>query len=143
MPPLPKKRSERRRRNIVPGEVVTSVLGTLKVPQPPLHDSEVWSQNAINWYESLAESGQALHYEPSDWQLAKLVASWITDYDMSVKPSASLLGYIMDGMTKLLVSEGDRRRAHMEIERPDEPPEEALPEDIAAIQEYRTKLRGK
>jgi len=141
--PLGKKKSERRRRNIYPSESVISTAGELHIPQPPLNEDEFWSPNARNFYKSLAESAQALSYEPSDWALAQFIASLITDYDIGTKASASLLSHIMAGMSHLLVSEGARRRVHMEIERgalavgDDEP----LPEDIAAIEEYRRKLQ--
>ena len=139
MPPLPKKRSERRRRNIVPGETVTSVVGELSVAQPPLTAGQYFSPGAQDWYRSLSKSGQALSYEPSDWQLAIQVASWITDYDIAVKPAVSLLRYILDGMRQLLVSEDARRRAHLELERGT--PSEELPADVAAIEDYRSRLR--
>jgi hypothetical protein len=141
MPPAPKRRSERRRRNIVVGETVTSITGPLNVPQPPLPETEYFSPNAERFYASLSESGQALHYEPSDWALAGLVASWITDYDIAIKPPITLLRYILDGMATLMVSEGARRRVHMELERAGEEDDE-VGEGVTAIEDYRKKLAG-
>ena len=135
--PTPKRRSERRRRNIVLGETVTSISGEIKVAAPPLPASEYWSPNATMWYESLSRSGQALYYEPSDWALAIFCASLITDYDLSIKPPMGLLSTIMECQKLLLVSEDSRRRSHMELERSKD---EALPKEIAAIEEYRKRI---
>jgi hypothetical protein len=98
------------------------------IPEP----KENWHPIAKNWYVSLAESGQSEFYESSDWAIAFLTAESISR-DLSpqvvgVTPSgeilrdvipmkgASLSAY-MKVMGDLLVTEGSRRRASVELQR--------------------------
>lgn len=97
----------------------------------PVADED-WHPVAVQWYESLPYSGQALFYEPSDWSTAYLIAEsisrdlqpqvvGITDSGQVVKETipmkgASLSAYLK-AMTALMVTEGDRRRSRLEIER--------------------------
>jgi hypothetical protein len=98
------------------------------VPDP----DENWHPIAKNWYQSLAESGQSAYYEPSDWMLAYVVAESISrDLEPRIvtvtkeghviraeqpMTGSNLQGYLK-AMTLLLVSEGDRRRSRIELDR--------------------------
>ena len=97
-----------------------------------------WHPIAKRWFESLARSGQAAFYEPSDWATAELLAEaisrelrpkvvGITAAGEVVKAEAALTGSalqaLLKGMSSLLVTEGDRRRARVELERPKPEPE--------------------
>jgi hypothetical protein len=70
---------------------------------------------ARKWYESLSESGQSEFYEPSDWTAAVLCAEAMDAY--LLEPNGSLLSQINAMMTNLLVTEGARRRASVELLR--------------------------
>lgn len=87
----------------------------LAVPAPPL--GLELHQLAVDWYDSLAVSGQARHYEPSDWQVARIIAQSIHDYMADSKRSSMKFAALMAAMSNLLVTEGDRRRVRMEIDR--------------------------
>lgn len=114
--PIPKRDEERIRRNApeIPTETV-EVFGPVIIPDLGIEDahpliSEFW--------ESLKKSGQSRFYEPSDWVYAKLVLTLMNS-------SLEQLGYVTAAqlqqynvmLSNLLVSEGDRRRARLEIER--------------------------
>jgi hypothetical protein len=71
------------------------------------------------WYRSLAESGQSRYYEPSDWQMARIVAAQLSDYLSSGKLSANMLAAFNDAFDRLLVTEGSRRRLRIEVQRID------------------------
>lgn len=92
-----------------------------------------WHPVAARWFNSLADSGQSAFYEPSDWETAYLLAESLSR-DLSEKvvavtkdgqeikaatpiSGASLSAYLK-GMGDLLVTEGDRRRARLELQRP-------------------------
>ena len=92
-----------------------------------------WHPIAKRWFASLADSGQSAFYEPSDWETAYLLAESLSR-DLSDKvvgvtkdgkvvkaktpiSGASLSSYLK-AMAALLVTEGDRRRARLELERP-------------------------
>ena len=148
--PPPKRSSERRRRNKESKADKLEVAGTVK----PLDPDEEWHPIARQWFESLLESGQREFYEPSDWSLAYLIAESIS---RDLKPQvigiheetgeikratipmkgASLSAYLK-AMTALMVSEGDRRRARLELERA-APDESSEPAGVTALHEYRAR----
>lgn len=132
--PVPKRSSERRRRNKT--NEVESAPFAGAVEQPPGSDS--WHEIARAWYASLAESGQAQFYEPSDWQTARYVAEAMTRNLEAPRFSAQMFAAVTSAMTELLTTEGARRRARLEIERGvfnDENP-------VTAIEDYRKRLSG-
>ena len=113
------------------------------VPAPEA--DEEWHPIAKQLYESMQHSAQRLYYEPSDWALAYLVCDHITRelnpkfvgfkkvmegetlkgipilVDETVFESVPLTGgslsAIMRALEKLMVTEVDRRKARVEIER--------------------------
>jgi hypothetical protein len=74
---------------------------------------------------SLRQSGQAAFYEPSDWAVARYAAELMSRVlDCSERgPNGQLVAALNSVMASLLTTEGDRRRARMELERkkPDSP----------------------
>src|SRR5687768_3480105 len=74
---------------------VTTVDMVGKVEAPPVDAN--WHELARDWYESLARSGQAKHYEPSDWTAARLLAHEMTRM-LKAKASATMLNSIWTAM---------------------------------------------
>jgi hypothetical protein len=139
--PPPKKDAERRRRNktpessgslsSIPAEVVNIdelLVGEVEIPLP----DEEWHDIAIMIYESVMKSGQVIWMEPSDWAALYLMCEsisrdlnpqvvGITEDGDVVKDSiplkgASLSSYLK-GFAALMMTEGDRRRLRIELER--------------------------
>jgi hypothetical protein len=114
--PIPKRSEERVRRNTpdVPVDKIT-VLGNVSIPDlgmprchPLVHDL----------YESMRQSAQSRWYEPSDWQFARLAMHVLNDYLQEGGPiSAMKLASINTMLTSLLLTEGERRRVRIEVER--------------------------
>lgn len=88
---------------------------------------------ARDWYEALERSAQSALYEASDWATARIVAESmsrelrprivaVTKDGQAVKDSPPITGAALSAYLKamgsLLVTEGDRRRARVELERP-------------------------
>lgn len=91
---------------------------------------------AADWYASLAQSAQARFYEPSDWQVARIIAQSIHDYMADSKRSSMKFAATMAAMTSLLVTEGDRRRVRMEIDRT--PPDRVASDaKVSVLDRYR------
>jgi hypothetical protein len=124
--------------------------------QPPPH--EKWHPIAKQWYESLARSGQSAFYEASDWATAFLVAESISrdlkpqpigvdpetgEPVMAVIPlkGASLAAYLR-AMTALMVTEGDRRRAGLELRRASAGQEQQEVPGVARLDEFRRRFAG-
>jgi len=135
--PVPKRSSERRRRN--KDSQVESVKPLReRVDQPPAEDR--WHPIARDWYESLAESGQAQFFEPSDWQYARVVADALSrNLKQRAKFSAVLFASVTSAMNDLLTTEGARRRVRLEIERAGIG---ETPASVTAIADYRKRLSG-
>jgi hypothetical protein len=153
--PVPKRSSQRHgHRAKADSEAVDRAPGAENVDVPAADGG--WHHIARQWYESLAMSGQATFYEPSDWATAYLIAESIS---RDLKPQfvgisettgepiietipmkgASLAAYLK-AMTALLVTEGDRRRARLELERARVVLEEAP--DVSWIDDARARLRA-
>jgi len=137
--PVPKKESERRRRNktteggdSIEVEVINldeTIAGEVEVPAV----DPSWHPLARHFYESLAKSGQAIWLEPSDWAVAAVLAESLSR-DLNPQPigineetgkpvmatvplKGSSLSSYLKAFSALLVTEGDRRRLRIELER--------------------------
>ncbi len=85
------------------------------VDQPPADPD--WHPLAQDWYESLAESGQAIFFEPSDWAAARYVAAIMTRNVNAPRFNAQLFGSLWTAMNDLMTTEASRRRLRLELER--------------------------
>lgn len=117
--PIPKRDSERVRRNIpdVPTETVT-MIGTVDIPDlgiPFPHDI------TMDFWTALTQSGQAKYYEPSDWQYARMALFFADGLFKRAQegrdPSSMMLQQVNSMLSDLLVAEGQRRRVRLEVER--------------------------
>jgi hypothetical protein len=149
--PVPKRSSQRRRHN-KPATPVTKAAAAKKPPIPRADPN--WHPAAKRFYRALAKSGQAKFYEPSDWQLAWLIAESLSRdlnpqfvgipertgepvYAVVPLKGASLAAYLK-AMSALLATEGDRRRMGLELERPGEGAGEEP--DVPSLDDYRKRL---
>lgn len=155
--PVPKPSDQRRRRN-APEQPIDNAPGADDV-EMPASDPE-WHAIAAAWYESLGQSGQSRYYEPSDWQTAYLIAESMSrdlspqavgivaqgpragEVVVSTIPlkGASLAAYLK-AMSVLLVTEGDRRRAALELQRGGEQSDPEKDRADATVTQLRS-LRG-
>ena len=136
--PVPKRSDQRRRQNKNPEGIATvSAPGAVHVEQPPADES--WHEMARAWYESLAESGQARFYQPSDWQTARIWAEVLSRQLAGGRVSAQMIAAWAGAATELLTTEGARRRARLELEVPAEDEDEAAAD--AAVVTYLDAVR--
>jgi hypothetical protein len=130
--PVPKRSDQRRRRNKPEGAQLARAKGAAVVAVPAADPA--WHPVAVDWFESLKESGQSAFYEPSDWATARYVATAMSTNLKGERFSSMLFSSVMSAMTDLLTTEGARRRARVELERA-EP--EAEPASVAIMARYR------
>ena len=150
--PVPKHSDQRRRTNSPKAETVPVL--PRQIDAPPADPD--WHPTALAFYESLAISGQAVFYQPSDWAVAVLVAESMsrdlgeqvvgtTDSGHVIKDTIPLKGASLAAYLKafsvLMVTEGDRRRAQLELERAQVSDPDA---DRAAgtVSDIRSRLTG-
>lgn len=141
--PVPKRSSERRRRNKEGGEITKLKVSNPTYDQPK--PDNLWHKLAKNWYLSLAESGQAHYYSPSDWQHAYLVADILSrELDAADEKGKALravmLQTIFTEMGNLLTTEGQRRRLRLELERADREDKKAKGEVVSLMEQYKGEL---
>jgi hypothetical protein len=150
---VPKRSTQRRRVNKETQPKKSTGAVHVRVPKV----DPKWHPAARAWFRSLAASGQSKFYEPSDWASAWLIAESIS---RDLKPQvvgiveetgepvfavipmkgASLAAYLK-AMSALLVTEGDRRRARLELERPSEGGAGGA-ESVPSLDDYRKRLTG-
>lgn len=113
--PIPKRSDERIRRNKddVPIETI-DVIGPVVVPELGVQDPHPL---VVDFYESLKDSAQSRFYEPSDWSYARLAMHVLNDALKQPRFSAIMLSSLTSMLSSLLVTEGDRRRVRLEVER--------------------------
>lgn len=111
--PVP-KRSNARAGHRTKAEQPDKVKTRGRVEMPP---AGRWRVEAKRWYKSLASSGQAEYFEPSDWEFARLLARLLSDQLGKEKPSSEMMKAILAAMNDLGTTEGARRRMRIEVER--------------------------
>jgi hypothetical protein len=138
------KRSEERmgHRSKEEKDSVTKAPSGPPVDLPDLPDADsLWHPIAADWYLSLRESGQSAFYQPSDWAVARYAADLMSKVLLSERgPNGQLVGALNSVMSSLLTTEGDRRRARMELER--KPAGKQVPASVTAIADYRSSIGG-
>lgn len=137
--PVPKRSDQRRRRN-KPEVEITTAPGAAVVEVPPADPD--WHPIAARWYESLAKSGQSRFYEPSDWAQARYVAEAMSRSLAGAKMSGQLFAAVVSASTSLLVTEGDRRRLRLELERGNAEAAAARDAKVTALDAYRRAAGG-
>lgn len=138
------KRSEERmgHRSKNEKDSVTKAPSGAPVGLPDLPDADpLWHPIAADWYLSLRESGQAAFYQPSDWAVARYAADLMSKVLMSERgPNGQLVAALNSVMSSLLTTEGDRRRARMELERKKSAPQGGA--KVTALDDYRSAFGG-
>lgn len=136
--PIPKRSEERRRRNKTDSEGrpnepdVVEVDEETTVAPPP---DENWHSYAADFYESCVDSVQSRFFEPSDWQVLRMACEvqtrMLEDQPMKLvdEDGAERIEWVrmpvrgadLSALAKvwssLLVTEADRRRLNLEIQR--------------------------
>lgn len=109
---------------------------------PELPDADpLWHPIAAGWYLSLRESGQAAFYQPSDWAVARYVAELMSRGLVSERaPNGQYVAALNTAMSLLLSTEGDRRRARLELER--KRPQGGPSAKVTALDDYRSAFGG-
>jgi hypothetical protein len=140
--PIPERSEARRRRNRPDGpELVQAPSGPPAdlpdLPEPEPH----WHPIATEWYLSLRESGQAAFYQASDWATARYAAELMSRGLSSDRPpNGQYVAAQNSLMGSQLTTEGDRRRARLELER--RPAAQAASASVTAIADYRAQIGG-
>ncbi|ARQ94658.1 hypothetical protein MHAS_01169 [Mycolicibacterium hassiacum DSM 44199] len=122
--PIGKRDEERVRRNINENPTETiQVIGPVEIPD--LGDvSHLGETHPLieEMYESIKKSAAVKYYEPTDWQFARLALYTLNQELIAAQHQGKPIGAmkltaINQMLSALLLTEGDRRRVRLEIER--------------------------
>ncbi len=122
--PIGKRDEERVRRNIPEDPTVTvQMRGLVSIPE--LGDMSHLGEThplVTDMYESIKQSASVKYYEPTDWQFARLALYTLNQELIAAQHNGKPVGAmkltaINQMLAALLLTEGDRRRARLEIER--------------------------
>jgi len=136
--PIPNHSSDLSRdRDTNRGDRMPLTKGTLRPVVDVPGADEDWHPIARELYISAAESGQSDFYQKSDWLLWYSLCEDLSYYKTMGRRSGQMLQTIYSTMTELLVSEGARRRARIELHDPEPEQDDAA---VLALADYRSDL---
>lgn len=140
--PIPKRSEARTRRNKPENEGGVSLSKGVARGGRPFPAKTHWEKLTKDWYKAVAKSGMADYYEQSDWAMLVIIAEELDAYyKEAAKPggkrSAMMLATIFSAMESLGITEGERRRMRIELEKPAEAEE---PAQLVAIADYKQGL---
>jgi hypothetical protein len=122
--PIGKRDEERVRRNAPTDPTETVVVhGAVQIPEMGDLSYDGRTHPLVTeMYESIKQSAAVKYYEPTDWQYARLTLytlnqELIAAQDWGKPIGAMKLTAINQMLSSLLLTEGDRRRVRLEIER--------------------------
>ncbi|MFB9661587.1 hypothetical protein ACFQS3_02595 [Glycomyces mayteni] len=133
--PVPKREDQRRRRN-TDGTPTTKgqARGAAFIPAA----NADWHPLAIQLYDALETSGQSDYFEDSDWAYAQIVCEALSNCLKASRMSAQMFQAVDSAMARLLVTEGDRRRLRLELNKaPEADPDER--DAYSIIEEYANR----
>lgn len=132
--PVPKRSDQRRRRNktAITKGAAGLPANIAKLPDP----DERWHPIARRIWDALTLSGQSAFYEASDWAFAYSLMDDLSEYKATSRRSAQMLQTIYSAFERLLVTEGDRRRARLELEI-DNSDSDEISAQVAIMERYR------
>lgn len=122
--PIPKRDDERIRRNIPEHPTVTvRAIGAVDIPE--LGDISFMGEIhplVTDMYQSMKDSACVKFFEATDWAYARLALHTLNAELVSAQQQGRPIGAmkttaINQMLSALLLTEGDRRRARLEIER--------------------------
>lgn len=132
--PIPHRSDQRVRRNLYEPVDKVTAIGKVKIPDLGISDCHPLV-TAI--YGSLKNSAQRKWMEPSDWEYARLTLFFLNQQLWAGRPSAQMLATLGTMLSNLLMTEGDRRRVRIEVDRV-APGKEATVTPISDV--YRQRL---
>jgi hypothetical protein len=137
--PVPSRKAELARPRSRKGREHADPVTTGEWREPVIPDPDPsWHPIARTLWDALSTSGQSDYYQSSDWAFAYSICEDLSYYKRSKKRSGQMLASLYSAMSSLLITEGDRRRVRIELERPAE--DEAESASVVAIAEYKQML---
>jgi hypothetical protein len=137
--PVPKRSTTRRRRNkeSVPTKIGRYTTGI------PFEANEDWTPSVQALWNSLGDSPMSQYFEDTDWAFAAVTFDVLSEAltirnNTTGQLNATMINSCMVGLSRLGITEADRRRLKVEIEKPGTPAEDDA--TITVLDSYRERL---
>lgn len=99
-----------------------------------------WHPAMVRWYAALGQSAQSADYQQTDLDMAWTVAETVSRALNSDKPiNSQIMAMFLSANTDLLATAGARRRAKLELARPDAAVDDAKAGAVASLAARRGK----
>ena len=105
----------------------------VEIPETPEH----WHEIAKMVFNSIKSSGQREFFQQTDWAIAYMTCDEIHRYRQSDSPKAFHLQQIYAALGSLLMTEADRRKVRIELQKPEVPTE---PVHISVVRSAKEAL---
>lgn len=115
------------------GEITQGAMRETQVPRA----GRDWHPIAKRIWDAAKDSGQADFYQNSDWAYLYSVCDDLSEYKKAGKRSSMMATVIYSALGSLLLTEGERRRARIELMAPTP---DTKPAELYAIESYREDL---
>lgn len=137
MPPVGKHPAERHGHRTAAENSYDEVEG---LPVNWHEPGEKWPDAARRWYLSLAQSAQAADYQQSDAETAWILAEDLARHLAFKSPlGGNAMTAFLSGCSSLLATAGDRRRAKLELSRPNAGQNDAAAGAVASLAARRKR----
>lgn len=163
--PIPERSEARRRRNKPAPDVEVEIVDLNSLIMRPVEipvANEDWHPAVRMLWDSIPASGQAIHYEPTDWSIAYVICESLSREllpqfvgmrnvfnteagEMETRPEFQTipikggnLSSILKAFHVLMMTEGDRRRLRLELQR--QGADEGKPAPVVPIRQAKANL---
>lgn len=137
MAPIPRREETLARpRSRKGGNRASVTHGQMRPVTVPAPDPN-WHPAATQLFEAAGRSGQQDWYQDSDWAVLWSLCEDLSHYKLASRRSGQLAATIYGAMASLGLTEGDRRKMHIELQRMVEHEDDA---SVVAIADYKSAL---
>ena len=138
MPRMPNRTEDLARPRERKGGQVTPVTKGRLLPTEGFEPDEDWHKIARMIWDAAEDSGMKDFYQQSDWAILYTLCDDITFYKNRGVRSGQMLATIMSALSSLGLTEGDRRRMHIELTEESDGEEDAT---VVVMDKYRQGLQ--
>ncbi|WLW38554.1 minor tail protein [Streptomyces phage Vanseggelen] len=135
--PIPNREADLARPRERKGSDVQSVTKGVMLPTKIPNADREWHPIARRLWDSVKASGQTAFYQQSDYAVLYSLCDDLSHFKKSGKRSSQMAQTIYSALGNLLVTEGDRRRARIELHEPEDEGDTAA---VLAIADYKKDL---
>lgn len=138
--PVPKKASQRRRRNTPASQGEATDVAVVGAAEQPELGFETSSALVDDMWAALGKSVEGQFFSHADWQRARFELWFVNSLFASGRVGAQAWQAVQAGLSALLISPADKRRVGIELKKVTADPDEDAA--VAQLDDYRAALQS-